>query len=488
MSIDELDEEQTREYERIRDADIDWETYFELNGIDDRLDEPLVHYVKHWRAELPLVPEFFDTRAYLDLYPDVRSSQTNPLLHYIVHGSKEGRDPCLSVGTTIAGGMENDPALATLVIASHESSATGAPLLGLNVARAFGEKFNVVHMVTRKSDLHEEFRNHCETFIHGVRGAGSKSVLHRLKLKRDVYAVICNSVETHDTLIASSELGLPTVCLVHEFADYTRPAGKMSRVVLRADQVIVPAAVVKESISSELRGLHGIDEPPANVRVLTQGKLPWLPGNWGDDESEDELRQRLGISGEAGIPVIVAGGTVHIRKGVDLYVSLARQIRRKYSRECRFIWVGSGYEPSNDMAYSFWIKKQVELSGLADSLFFLDYQKNLDKVFSIADVFCLTSRMDPFPNMVIDALDHDIHVACFRDGTGCGDFLLENGADCTVVDHLDVGMMADGIVEYLNRPSRSSSRNSGLVRDKLSFPKYLQALEEVMAAAHAAHE
>jgi glycosyltransferase involved in cell wall biosynthesis len=384
--------------------------------------------------------------------------------------------------------MENNPALKTLVVASHESSATGAPLLGLNVARAFGAQFNIVHIVTTKSDLHEEFRKHCEMFIYGVRGAGSKSVLRRLKQQRDVYAVICNSVETHDTLIAASELGLPTVCLVHEFADYTRPIGRMSRVVLRADQVIVPAAVVKESISSELRELHGIDKPPANVRVLTQGKLPWLPGNRGDDESADDLRQKLGISSEAGIPVIAAGGAVHIRKGVDLYVALAQQIRRKYSSECRFLWVGSGYDPSNDMGYSFWIKKQVELSGLADSMSFLDYQKSLDKVFAIADVFCLTSRMDPFPNIVIDALSHDIHIACFRDGTGCGDFLLENGADCTVVDHLDLGMMADGIIEYLNRPSRSSVRNSELVRDKLNFSKYLRALEEVMDAAHAAHE
>ena len=107
---------------------------------------------------------------------------------------------------------------------------------------------------------------------------------------------------------------------------------------------------------------------------------------------------------------------------------------------------------------------------------------------AIADVFCLTSRMDPFPNMVIDALSHDIHVACFRDGTGCGDFLLENGADCTVVDHLDIGMMAKGIVEHLNRPSRRSARNSELIRDKLSFAEYLDALEAIMDAAHAAHE
>jgi hypothetical protein len=221
MSIEELDDAQVQEYKRICEEDINWDDYFEANGIRERRGEPWIHYIKHWREEMPVVPDFFDTRGYLSLYPDVRDAGTNPLLHYILHGRREGRDPCFNIGNTVAGGIANKSRAKTIVV-SHESSATGAPLLGLNIARELGRRFNVVHIVMKESSLQEHFRAHCETLISGVHGStGSRAVLSRLKRERAIHAVICNSVETHDVLNAASGLGLPTVCLVNEFADYT---------------------------------------------------------------------------------------------------------------------------------------------------------------------------------------------------------------------------------------------------------------------------
>jgi hypothetical protein len=135
-------------------------------------------------------------------------------------------------------------------------------------------------------------------------------------------------VETHDVLNAASGLGLPTVCLVNEFADYTRPIGKMSAAVLCAHRTIVPAAMVKDSIGRELKALHGIDEPLERIQVLTQGKLPWLPTAGGGSETREALCRRLGIPDAADTKLVVGAGAVHVRKGVDVFVSLARRIRR----------------------------------------------------------------------------------------------------------------------------------------------------------------
>jgi hypothetical protein len=52
---------------------------------------PLLHYlVRGWRQGLDPSPDF-DTSFYLERYRDVRGSQANPLMHYVLHGKEEGR-------------------------------------------------------------------------------------------------------------------------------------------------------------------------------------------------------------------------------------------------------------------------------------------------------------------------------------------------------------------------------------------------------------
>lgn len=52
---------------------------------------------RHWRTQgakaLRDPNSWFSTRAYLERYPDVRSSRMNPLDHYYVYGTLEGRSP-----------------------------------------------------------------------------------------------------------------------------------------------------------------------------------------------------------------------------------------------------------------------------------------------------------------------------------------------------------------------------------------------------------
>jgi GT2 family glycosyltransferase len=52
---------------------------------------PLVHYVRSGIAEGRWASPHFDTAYYLENNPDVRAARIHPLLHYLRHGSKEGR-------------------------------------------------------------------------------------------------------------------------------------------------------------------------------------------------------------------------------------------------------------------------------------------------------------------------------------------------------------------------------------------------------------
>ncbi|MAF63146.1 MAG: glycosyl transferase family 1 [Blastomonas sp.] len=72
--------------------------YFDIEYVASQLKQlglevkdPLEFFVS-FGTELELSPSVkFDTKSYLAMYPDVKDSGINPLLHYIKHGKAEGR-------------------------------------------------------------------------------------------------------------------------------------------------------------------------------------------------------------------------------------------------------------------------------------------------------------------------------------------------------------------------------------------------------------
>ena len=63
---------------------------FEGHTFDDELIQGIEEILKH---------DLFDKEWYLNTYPDIKSSNVDPLIHYIKHGYKENRNPSASFNT-----------------------------------------------------------------------------------------------------------------------------------------------------------------------------------------------------------------------------------------------------------------------------------------------------------------------------------------------------------------------------------------------------
>jgi uncharacterized protein YutD len=469
------------EISTIRSQNINWDGFFEFNLIpDNKQCDPVEYYVDNWHYENLRIKGFFDSAFYLKNYIDISAIGMNPLFHFVTNGMEEGRKGFLDIAQYIELGQQSfDENLPTIAIVSHESSATGAPLVGLNLGNSLNSRHNVMHFVVRKKQIHGDFlAGSCFTITNLTDNPRffTKALVEAIIAKYPLIGAVCNSVETFEILDVLSELKVPTVSLIHEFSDYTLPKGKISSAICFADRSIVPANIIKNSITREIKECFGIDAIPNSITVQPQGHLPYIPTIYGDNLTADELKQKFDLSSEQ--VLIVGAGYVQIRKGVDLFIAVANYLNIKSPGRYKFVWAGDGYDPDNDLAYSVWLKKQIIESNLEDDFSFLPHQRSLGNLLSITDVFMLTSRLDPFPNVVIDALASGVHVACFANSTGCAEFLENNESSSSIASYADVSGMADKIESYVVRlpgvVEQTIRTNQDLVSQHLDFEKYAQ--------------
>lgn len=480
IELNQLNESDQEIYKRLKAFDLDWSNYFEENDHTFVSDDPILDYVASWKDSVPKLSGIFDTEYYLTLYPDIKAASINPLEHFLSHGREEGRQGFFDSKGIKTGHFSYDSSKETIVLVSHESSATGAPLLGYNIALSLSKKYNIAHIVLNEKNIHSDFVDTCFSIYSNVPPdvtTNATSYLKFLQKTSKIKCVIINSIVGYPALYAAHALNIPTVFLIHEFSEYMRPSGIMMSAAILSDIVVLPAEIIKESLLKEFIRFRNHKGVPHNLKISPQGKLPVIPCTFGKNFDIPELYKKMGIADPSNTKIIVGAGYTQIRKGVDLFLLVARYIKKLYKQPCKFVWVGDGFNPDLDLAYSVYLKNELDCSGLDDDFIFLEHQKNLDTIFSISDVFCLPARLDPFPNVIIDALSHDLHIACFEKGTGSAEFLKKHNANCTVVDLPDVYAMAEGIVSYFKNTSTQKNQNKMLVEKHLNFENYINTLD-----------
>jgi glycosyltransferase involved in cell wall biosynthesis len=144
--------------------------------------------------------------------------------------------------------------------------------------------------------------------------------------------------------------------------------------------------------------------------------------------------------------VVVGCGTLDWRKGPDLFIQLACEVRRRDRRPVHFVWIGGEHRGAE------WerVRSDRDRAG-ADHVHFLPTVADPAPWFATADVFALTSREDPLPLVCLECGVLGTPVVTYRNG-GIPGLLQRSGpaAAAGIVDHLDVNAMADRILALLH--------------------------------------
>ena len=172
-----------------------------------------------------------------------------------------------------------------------------------------------------------------------------------------------------------------------------------------------------------------------------------------------------------GIPqdalVVAACGTFDFRKAGDIFIQLAAKVKQKlaHSHPVKFIWIGS----LGNASFFDFLQLDVRKLGLSTTLQFVGELKDPHSLLAECDIFCLTSREDPFPLAMLEAGALEKPVICFEDSGGGSEFCSLGGG--ISVPYLDVEAMANTVLELQKSQSLRSAiggRAAQLVRNSFT--------------------
>ncbi len=128
-----------------------------------------------------------------------------------------------------------------------------------------------------------------------------------------------------------------------------------------------------------------------------------------------------------------------------------------------------------------YLREQIKRANVADTVVFLPETADLHSFYESANAFLLSSRLDPLPNVAIDAMTLGIPVVCFDAASGIAELLkAQNDLNFLVVPYLDVSSAA-GVLAQLasDRALLESTKTSTmkLARERFDMRSYVAKLD-----------
>ena len=404
----------------------------------------------------------FSARHYGILHPDVAKSGVLPIEHFLNFGQYEGRQYLGSVvAKCMAGDVAFDPAKPIALIGVHEFSRSGAPIVGLELMRQARATHNVIGLALRGGPLVAEARAECcKIMITETPAADLPYVLdHEIEAAE---LAVLNSTECWAFLPALRAADVPTAAYLHEFTNYTLPLNKPLFMAGFSDLLVYSSETARANWTGILSDLAVDTERDTLILPQRHAVARSLPAET-RDRARKAIEAALGRSiGER--PIVVGAGQVSARKGTDAFV-MAAQLHAKRDPDVLYVWIGSDWT-HEDLTFGVWMDARIaalKASPSADNFYLLPAGPHYRDLLAACRVFFLSSVLDPLPNVVFDAMEHDCDIVYFSGATGFDDASYSDLPFMHPVAHGDLGEAVERIAALLQAP-QPADRATGTPR------------------------
>ncbi len=344
----------------------------------------------------------------------------------------------------------------------HDAARSGAPVLLLHFLRWLKQadkntKFDV--LILKDGPLRKDFEDLAKIFL--VPKAYRYTLVNKIKVRLnpdfcDVYRIAEVAAKlsrnNYDLVYGNTIVSLPyllefkrrlkikIVCAIHELSNaiaFYFNQQYISAALPQTDLIIAGSQAVAKNLKDEFN-IH-----EDKIRVFHS----FIDTNYNILKNGGQLKSELRIANDE----LVIGGMsqIELRKGVDLVVPLAVELKLKYPEvKFKLIWVG-GLATDNFIQI---VKQDALKCGVSEQVLFIERTPNPNDYINLFDVFLLLSREDPFPLVLLSAANMAKGIIAFNDSGGAIE-LLNNGAGF-MAPYLNISAMTDIIADLYHHPEK----------------------------------
>jgi glycosyltransferase involved in cell wall biosynthesis len=356
-----------------------------------------------------------------------------------------------------------------VLLVGHDAFPSGAQHLLLSIGRTLRSHFGVETAVVllEGGKLEDAYRE-----LGPLKIAGQSAALETLfwSLKESGYtSAIVNTSAAAPAVPCLSKAGIGATMLVHELPRILREKHLTANARIASQQathIVFPAPFVRDQYREELK-LEGDKE----LLIIPQGMYHKIQLSHAAGET---IRKEFGIRKNQRL--VIGMGYADLRKGFDLFLHLWRLVRNSSSLVTHFIWVGD-----IDPSLKDWMQNEIDDAKRVGTFHMPGYRKDVSSFLSAGNAFVLTSREDPFPSVVLEALYAGLPNMAFDRSGGIPDLLRDHPLG-HVVPFGDTVAMAAAVVAAVRKGPVDADRAAGreLISEKFDFPSYVWRLLQLV--------
>ncbi len=352
-----------------------------------------------------------------------------------------------------------------ILLVGHDAHPHGAQMLLLNIGRVLTRQLNVAveYLLLNGGSLLSQYESVAP--VHLADELSDKEI-SRLVDGLGCRMAITNTAVTGRIVPLLKQSDIQVVSLVHELPRIAREHGliESGRFIAQQSDIVICASefVMQgfESYAGQVRK-ERVVRPQGNYKSIEL-----------DAEAGLAIREKLGIPAEH--KIVMNAGFADLRKGVDKFISIAEQTIRRHD-DIHFIWVG---EVASNLSH--WLLDVQDTS--AEQLHFVGYSDDMSDYYNAANCFLLTSREDPYPTVVLEAMSVGCAPVIFKGCTGLEELVSDHGRVVDAADMDEITAALSGCL-FNDKPEDAAARIE-VIREEYAFDLYcfelLQALDPAL--------
>ncbi|MBF0572906.1 MAG: glycoside hydrolase family 99-like domain-containing protein, partial [Desulfamplus sp.] len=369
----------------------------------------------------------------------------------------------------------------TILLVSHDFEKAGAQINLVNMGSSLKSKYgkNIIFIALQNGAYRDAFEKVGDEVIDlnlSLRGNLEitpyiKDVFRNFK-ERGIDKCICNTVVSGILAPVLNELDFCFINLIHELPvtiEISSFHGAIPALKQYSKTIVFSSEYARDIY------INQYNFKKEQTLVKPQGSYFKSIPLEDKKKAKKDIRDQLYLTQDS--VIILSCGYMTLRKGPDIFINLAKQIlQNPNNSNIHFVWLG-GYEPE----IMNWMKNDIKILDIAANVHFIDFVDEPASFFAGADIFVLTSREDPFPTVVLEAMDNGTPAIAF-DGAGGIPELFRDG--CGIITHyLDVDTMATEILTLLTDSAKYQSIANlakKRIQEDYDFDRYTGFLLELL--------